>query len=58
MKIQPLADDDAIDSILWIGNPGAYGTYGVANIISGKVSPFNSSVMVPNVLRTPGTAGR
>lgn len=39
MEIEELKQDDAIDSILWIGNPGAYGTYGIAKLLSGEVLP-------------------
>lgn len=39
MEIQELKNDSAIDSILWIGNPGAYGTYGVAKLLSGELLP-------------------
>ena len=39
MEIDELKQDDAIDSILWIGNPGAYGTYGIADLLKGSVLP-------------------
>ena len=39
MEIEELKQDAAIDSILWIGNPGAYGTYGIAKLLSGEVLP-------------------
>ena len=39
MEIEELRQDSAIDSILWIGNPGAYGTYGIAQLLSGEVLP-------------------
>ncbi len=39
MEIEELKQDDAVDSILWIGNPGAYGTYGIARLLSGAVLP-------------------
>ena len=39
MEIEELKQDDAIDSILWIGIPGAYGTYGIAQLLSGSVLP-------------------
>ena len=39
MEIEELKTDSAIDSILWIGNPGAYGTYGVAKLLSGELLP-------------------
>ena len=39
MEIDELKKDDAIDSILWIGNPGAYGTYGIAKLLNGSALP-------------------
>ena len=39
MEIEELKQDDAVDSILWIGIPGAYGTYGVADLLRGNVLP-------------------
>lgn len=39
MEIEELKQDAAIDSILWIGNPGAYGTYGIAKLLSGEALP-------------------
>ena len=39
MEIEELKKDADIDSIVWIGNPGAYGTYGVAELLSGQVLP-------------------
>lgn len=39
IEVSDLENDDEISSILWIGAPGSYGNLGVANILSGKVSP-------------------
>lgn len=39
MEIEELKKDNAIDCIMWIGNPGAYGTYGIAKLLSGEVLP-------------------
>ncbi len=39
MEIDDLKYDDEIDAILHISFPGAYGMLGVADILSGKVSP-------------------
>lgn len=39
MEIEELKKDEAISSILWIGTPGCYGTYGIAQILSGTVQP-------------------
>lgn len=39
MEIDELKNDSRVNSILWIGLPGAYGLNGVARVISGKVSP-------------------
>ena len=39
MEIANLKDDPDIDAILWIGYPGAYGFYAVADVLNGTVSP-------------------
>lgn len=39
MEIANLEEDPDIDAILWIGYPGAYGFYGVADVLNGTVSP-------------------
>lgn len=39
MEIEELKQDDAVDSIIWVGNPGAYGTYGIAKLLSGEMQP-------------------
>ena len=39
MEIEELKQDAGIDSILWIGNPGAYGTYGIADLLKGTTLP-------------------
>lgn len=39
MEIEELKTDDAVDSIIWIGNPGCYGTYGIAQLLNGTVLP-------------------
>lgn len=36
MEIQELKDDAAIDSIMWIGNPGNYGFYGIADLMNAE----------------------
>ncbi|MBQ7323110.1 MAG: glycoside hydrolase family 3 C-terminal domain-containing protein [Clostridia bacterium] len=39
MELGEIANDPAIDSILWIGYPGAHGFYGVADVLNGTVAP-------------------
>ncbi len=39
MEIANLQEDPDIDAIAWIGFPGAYGFYGVADVLNGTVSP-------------------
>ncbi len=39
MEIEELRQDEAVDSILWIGTPGAYGTYGIADLMKGTTLP-------------------
>ncbi len=38
MEIDELKNDPDVDSILWIGQPGAYGMMGIARVISGAAS--------------------
>ncbi|MBR4248682.1 MAG: glycoside hydrolase family 3 C-terminal domain-containing protein, partial [Verrucomicrobia bacterium] len=37
--------DYGVDSILWVGYPGAYGFTGVANILTGKADPSGRNVI-------------
>ncbi|MBF0777589.1 glycoside hydrolase family 3 C-terminal domain-containing protein [Streptococcus cuniculi] len=39
MEIEELKQDEGVDSILYIGFPGAYGMNGVAEVLSGKANP-------------------
>ena len=39
MEIEELKEDGDIDAIMLIGNPGAYGTYGIADILTGEAVP-------------------
>lgn len=39
MELGNLAEDPEIDAILWIGYPGAYGFYGVADVLTGAANP-------------------
>ena len=39
MEIEELKTDDQVDSILYIGFPGAYGMNGVADVLSGEANP-------------------
>ena len=39
MEIKELRDDPKVSSILWVGYPGAFGFYGVADVLNGTVSP-------------------
>ena len=39
MEIEELKNDEKVDSILYIGFPGAYGFLGVANVLNGTTSP-------------------
>lgn len=43
-EIYDLVQDDAVDSILWIGRPGEVGNNAVAKILSGKVNPSGKTV--------------
>lgn len=39
MEIEELKQNPEIDSILWVGFPGCYGTYGIADILNGTSNP-------------------
>ena len=39
LEIQELADNEDIDAMLQIGNPGGYGFYGLCDILDGTVNP-------------------
>lgn len=39
VEIGTLKNDPDIDAIMWLGSPGAYGMLGIADLLSGKVSP-------------------
>ena len=39
MEVQEIQDNDGVDAILQVGLSGGYGFYGVADILSGAVSP-------------------
>ena len=39
MEIDDLKHDDDISAIVWAGLPGAYGFYGVADVLAGNVNP-------------------
>ena len=39
LEIDELKHDDAISAIVWAGLPGAYGFYGVADVLSGDANP-------------------
>ena len=39
MEIDELKQNDKIDSILWIGFPGCYGSYGIADVLKGATNP-------------------
>lgn len=39
MEIEALKDDEDIDSVMWIGFPGAYGFEALAQVLTGKANP-------------------
>jgi beta-glucosidase len=39
LELAELEADDGIDAIMWIGYPGAFGFYGVADVLNGTVAP-------------------
>ncbi|WEV69354.1 glycoside hydrolase family 3 C-terminal domain-containing protein [Bifidobacterium sp. ESL0775] len=58
MEIENLKEDPKVSSILWIGNPGCYGFYGVADVLNGTVSPSAhlGDVMAVNSALAPAMA--
>ncbi|MCR5491028.1 MAG: glycoside hydrolase family 3 C-terminal domain-containing protein, partial [Bacilli bacterium] len=46
IEMGPLQDSAAVDSILWVGQPGPDGLQGVANVLVGKASPSGRTVDV------------
>ncbi len=55
MQIQELADNAGVDAIMQIGLPGAYGFYGVADLLSGDADPSGhlSDTWVSNNASSP-----
>ena len=55
MEISNLKNDPKIDAILWVGLPGSYGFYSVADVLNGTVSPSAhlGDVMVTNAAVSP-----
>ncbi|MBR4545053.1 MAG: glycoside hydrolase family 3 C-terminal domain-containing protein [Oscillibacter sp.] len=39
MEIEELKADSEIDAILWVGESGIYGFYGVADVLAGNANP-------------------
>lgn len=39
MELEDLKNDADIDAILWVGAPGEYGFYGVADVLAGNANP-------------------
>ncbi len=39
MEIDELKRNDKIQGILWVGHPGCYGVYGIADLLSGAATP-------------------
>ena len=53
VEIDSLKQDPKIDSILWIGEPGTHGLYGVADVLTGKV---NASGNLPDTYAVDSTS--
>ncbi len=39
LELEDLKNDPDIDAILWVGAPGVYGFYGVADVLAGNANP-------------------
>ena len=55
MEIKELKDDDGIDAIMWIGFPGPYGCYALADVLNGTTAPsaYLTDTHVTNAQATP-----
>ncbi|WEV42027.1 glycoside hydrolase family 3 C-terminal domain-containing protein [Bifidobacterium sp. ESL0682] len=58
MEIANLKSDPKVNAIMWIGYPGCYGFYGVADVLNGTVSPSAhlGDVMAVNSALAPAMA--
>lgn len=39
LELKDVQNDAGVDAVMWIGYPGVYGFYGLANVLQGAVSP-------------------
>lgn len=39
IELEELENDNDVDAIMWIGNPGGYGAYGIADLLKGAANP-------------------
>ncbi len=39
LELKEVQNDAEVDAIMWIGYPGAYGFYGLANVLQGQTAP-------------------
>ena len=55
MEIKELAEDPDIDAIMWMGYPGPYGCYALADVLNGTVAPsaYLTDTYATNGLATP-----
>ena len=55
MEIKELKDDPDIDAIMWIGFPGPYGFYALADVLNGTVAPsaYLTDTHATNAQATP-----
>lgn len=55
MEFKELKDDPDIDAIMWIGFPGPYGFYALADVLNGTVAPsaYLTDTHVTNAQATP-----
>lgn len=53
MEISNLEEDPDIDAILWVGYPGAYGFYGVADVLNGTVATSDGTWSYDNEVVYP-----
>lgn len=57
MQLGSLADNDNVDSILWVGNPGSTGAYAIGRVLNGYTNPSGRlpDTYAYDFLRAPST---
>ncbi len=58
MQLGSLADNEDVDSVLWVGNPGSTGTYAIGRVLNGYTNPSGRlpDTYAYDFLRAPSTS--